>query len=148
MKKTIFKTKSKDHLPIPAFGFIDVCFCIDATGSMGSELAQAQSTILSIIHNIENKVQTEGLTLRFAVVSYRDHPPQDSSYVTRALDFTDGHEAGEYVKKLEAGGGGDFPEAVHDGLMHCCKNLNWVELPGTPILRYIFHIADAPPHGK
>lgn len=34
IKKTIFKTKSKDHLPIPAFGFIDVCFCIDATGSM------------------------------------------------------------------------------------------------------------------
>lgn len=76
LKKTVFKTKSKDHLPIPAFGFIDVCFCIDATGSMGSELAQAQSTILSIINNIENKVQTEGLTLRFAVVSYRDHVPQ------------------------------------------------------------------------
>lgn len=36
IKKTVFKTKSKDHLPIPAFGFIDVCFCIDATGSMGS----------------------------------------------------------------------------------------------------------------
>lgn len=36
IKKTIFKTKSKDHLPLPAFGFIDVCFCIDATGSMSS----------------------------------------------------------------------------------------------------------------
>lgn len=115
---------------------------------MGSELAQAQSTILSIINNVENKVRTEGLTLRFAVVSYRDHAPQESTYVTQALDFTDGHDAGEYVKKLQAWGGGDFPEAVHDGLMHCCKNLNWVELPGTPTLRYIFHIADAPPHGK
>ena len=58
---------------------------------MTSELGQAQSTIHSIINNIEKKVQTEGLTLRFAIVSYRDHPPQDSSYVTRALDFTDGH---------------------------------------------------------
>lgn len=91
IKKTIFKTKSKDHLPIPAFGFIDVCFCIDATGSMAGELAQAQSTIHSIINNIEKKVQTEGLTLRFAIVSYRDHPPQESTYVTQALDFTDGH---------------------------------------------------------
>ena len=109
IKKTIFKTKSKDHLPIPAFGFIDVCFCIDATGSMTSELAQAQSTILSIINNIENKVQTEGLTLRFAVVSYRDHPPQETTYVTQALDFTDGHEASEYVKNLQAWGGGDAP---------------------------------------
>lgn len=109
IKKTIFKTKSKDHLPIPAFGFIDVCFCIDATGSMSSELAQAQSTIHSIINNIEKKVQTEGLTLRFAIVSYRDHPPQESTYVTQALDFTDGHEAGEYVNKLQAWGGGDEP---------------------------------------
>lgn len=33
-KATIFKTSSKDHLPLPAFGFIDVCFCVDATGSM------------------------------------------------------------------------------------------------------------------
>jgi hypothetical protein len=148
IKKTIFKTKSKDHLPLPAFGFIDVCFCIDATGSMSGELSQAQSTIQSIIHNIENKVQTEGLTLRFAVVSYRDHPPQESSYVTQALDFTDGNEAIAYVKNLHAWGGGDAPEAVHDGLMHCCKNLNWVELQGTPVLRYIFHISDAHPHGK
>ena len=45
-------------------------------------------------------MSTEGLTLRFAIVTYRDHPPQDSSYVTKHLDFTDGYEAGEYVKKL------------------------------------------------
>lgn len=34
-KATIFKTSSKD-LPLPAFGFVDVCFCVDATGSMSS----------------------------------------------------------------------------------------------------------------
>jgi hypothetical protein len=52
------------------------------------------------------------------------------------------------VKKLEAYGGGDFPEAVHDGLISSCKELNWVNLGGVPVLRYIFHIADAPPHGR
>lgn len=35
-KATIFKTKSKENLPLPAFGFIDICFCVDSTGSMGS----------------------------------------------------------------------------------------------------------------
>lgn len=34
-KATIFKTSSKD-LPLPSFGFVDVCFCVDATGSMSS----------------------------------------------------------------------------------------------------------------
>jgi hypothetical protein len=57
-KATIFKASSKDNLPLPAFGFIDVCFCIDATGSMCSELAQVQSTIVSIIQKIESKVRT------------------------------------------------------------------------------------------
>jgi hypothetical protein len=33
-KATIFKTGSKDNLPLPAFGFIDICFCVDSTGSM------------------------------------------------------------------------------------------------------------------
>lgn len=50
-KATIFKTSSKD-LPLPAFGFVDVCFCVDATGSMSSELAQVQSTIVAIIKKI------------------------------------------------------------------------------------------------
>lgn len=35
-KATIFKTGSRDNLPLPAFGFIDICFCVDSTGSMGS----------------------------------------------------------------------------------------------------------------
>lgn len=93
-------------------------------------------------------MKTEGLQLRFAIVSYRDHPPQDSSYVTNHLDFTDQYEAIEYLKKLSAMGGGDEPEAAHDGLLLSAKKLNWAEVSGTPVLRYIFHIADAPPHGK
>ncbi len=146
-KKVLFKSKSKD-LPLSAFGFIDVCFCLDATGSMCSELAQAQSTIKSLIKKIQEKVATEGINLRFAIVDYRDHPPQDHSYVTHHLDFTDQHEAIEYVNKLTAGGGGDEPEAVHDALLLACKSLKWAEVVGTPSVRYIFHIADAPPHGK
>lgn len=57
-KFTKLKSTSRDDLQIPAFGFIDVCFCVDATGSMSGELAQVQSMIETIIHNIENKVRT------------------------------------------------------------------------------------------
>lgn len=34
-KATKFVKKS-DNLPLPTYGFIDICFCIDATGSMSS----------------------------------------------------------------------------------------------------------------
>lgn len=57
-KITKFKSALNDDLSIPAFGFIDVCFCVDATGSMCGEVAQVQSVIESIIHNIESKVRT------------------------------------------------------------------------------------------
>lgn len=102
-KATIFKTSSKD-LPLPAFGFIDICFCLDATGSMSSELAQVQSIINSLIEKIQNKVRTEGITLRFAVVAYRDHGDPN---IIEAQDFTDAHDTIPFVNKLVASGGGD-----------------------------------------
>ena len=68
--------------------------------------------------------------------------------MTQIKDFTDANDTIDYVNRLNASGGGDEPEAAHDGLIDACQKLNWVELPGTPMLRYIFHVADAPPHGK
>lgn len=44
-KTTKLKSSDRSDLAIPAFGYIDVCFCVDATGSMSSEIAQVQSTI-------------------------------------------------------------------------------------------------------
>lgn len=44
-KVTKFKSAMGDDLSIPSFGYIDVCFCVDATGSMSGEVAQVQSVI-------------------------------------------------------------------------------------------------------
>ena len=49
------------------------------------------------------------------------------------------------MDKLDADGGGDPPEAVLDG-MEAATKLNWSLDKNT--MRYIFHIFDAPPHGK
>jgi hypothetical protein len=108
-------------------------------------LAQVQSTIAYLIEKIENKVKTEGITLRFAAVAYRDHC---DSNVIESQDFSDAQDVINFVNKQTASGGGDEPEAAHDGLLHACTKLNWVDMSGTPMLRYIFHILDAPPHGK
>lgn len=35
-----------------------------------------------------------------------------------------------------------------DGLYEAAKNITWRDSRRVPSLRYIFHIADAPPHGK
>jgi hypothetical protein len=60
-----------------------------------------------------------------ALVEYRDHPPEEISFVTRTHDFTDSIK--EMKKRLEqcsAEGGGDHPEAVADGLHEALK-LSW-----------------------
>ena len=104
-----------------------------------------KTSVASIIHKLESKVRTEGITLRFAVVAYKDHPdPKPVEF----QDFTNSIDAVAYANKLYASGGYDEPEAAHDGLLAACKQLNWMEIPGTPVLRYIFHVLDAPPHGK
>jgi hypothetical protein len=49
-----------------------------------------------------------------------------------------------FVAKIKAEGGGDFPEDVLGGLNKAIS-LAWPERSGT---RIIFHLGDAPPHGK
>jgi hypothetical protein len=45
---------------------------------------------------------------------------------------------------MGATGGGDGPEAVLDGLYDATNKITWRK----DSYKYIFHIADAPPHGK
>ena len=87
-----------------AYGFIDICFCLDATGSMSSELAQAKSTINNLIEKLTDKVQIEGITIRFGVVAYHDHM---DTPLLRIQDFTDAKDAMAFTNKLYAMGGGD-----------------------------------------
>jgi hypothetical protein len=54
--------------------------------------------------------------LRFGIVAYRDHPPQDLSFVTMVNDLDNKEAAIEFLNDLVAEGGGDYPEAVLDGL--------------------------------
>jgi hypothetical protein len=78
------------------------------------------------------------------VIAYRDHPPQDVSYITRQLPFTsDISKVKEFLKGLYASGGGDGPEAV-TAAMKEALDLDWRENASKITLL----IADAPPHGE
>jgi len=81
--------------------------------------------------------------VHFALVAYRDHPPQDVSYVTQVHTFTDNLAVMKsYVDTMFASGGGDGPESVTDGLYEV------LHLPyRKDSTRICIFIADAPPHG-
>lgn len=115
---------------------------------MSAEIAEAKNIIENIILSLKQKVLVTNLQLRFGVVAYRDHAPQDNTYVTKINDFTNDINTIAFVQSLTARGGGDRPEAVHNALYEAATKLSWKDYPDTDELRYIFHIADATPHGK
>jgi len=129
--------------PLPtAAAELDLAFCCDCTGSMGAYIRSAQDNIRAIAEAIHAK---KGATcsLRFALVKYRDHPPQDTSYVTEVFPFTKSMDVMKAnIDTMAAAGGGDGPEAVTAGL-HEVNQLGW--RPNAS--KVCVFIADAPPHG-
>lgn len=119
---------------------LDLAFIVDNTGSMGKWIRSAQENVQKIIRDIERAQRTN---VRFALVSYRDHPPQDSSFVTQTHDFTsDVSEMQRRVNEMRASGGGDFPEAVAAALYDASQLTYRPNSTKVAVL-----IADAPPHG-
>lgn len=122
-------------------GAVDIAFVLDTTGSMQPFIDEARRRI----REISERVAKEGdLDLRFALVEYRDHPPQDSTFVTRIYPFGDAVALETTLASLIADGGGDGPEAVWDGLEAAANSLGW--RPHAD--KRAFLIGDSPPHGE
>jgi hypothetical protein len=128
----------RDAEALPQTPRLDVLFLLDATGSMGDEIAQIQQTIASIAERIDQiEPRPE---LRFGLVSYRD---RGDDYVTRVDDFT--ADVGTFQQRLlatRADGGGDEPESLNEGLHAAVQRVGWAD----DAVRLIFLVADAPPH--
>jgi Mg-chelatase subunit ChlD len=119
---------------------LDLAFAMDCTGSMGSYIRTAQQNIRQIVEQI---VASEKSDVHLALVEYRDHPPQDSTFVTRTHDFTGSVGTMKtWLDACSAQGGGDTPEAVADAL-HDVLKLSWRD----EATKICVMISDAPPHG-
>jgi Mg-chelatase subunit ChlD len=120
---------------------IDLVFVMDCTGSMGPYIDSTKENIKKIITQIKQKGNCE--IIKFGLIAYRDHPPQDKTFITKKFDFTEDINVMQtYLDELSAIGGGDAPEALTTGLLEA-NNFNWSD-NSTKIL---ILITDAPPHG-
>ena len=117
---------------------VDLAFLLDCTGSMGSYIESAKSSMKEIVRRVTRTNQ--GLKLRMAVVGYRD---LCDSTRFEVLDFTASlAEFESFVSELKAGGGGDAPEDMA-GAFQKTNELSWAQTS-----RVTFVIADAPCHGS
>lgn len=120
---------------------VDVCFVTDATGSMSSYIAAARTELKSLAtqlgaHPLKPK-------MAFGLVLYRDHPPQEQTFVTQITQLSEDHsQVQRALDSAKAYGGGDTPEAVADGLKDAAQ-ASWRK----GAHRVIMLAGDAPPHG-
>lgn len=118
---------------------LDVLFLLDATGSMGDEIAQLTSNIEFIATQIEALPARPDV--RFGMTVYRD---RGEAFTSRTFDFT--ADVGQFAAALaevEAQGGGDYPEDLTEGLFKALSVPTW-RLEET--ISLIFLVGDAPPH--
>ncbi|RDE12031.1 MAG: hypothetical protein C4K47_08885 [Candidatus Thorarchaeota archaeon] len=110
---------------------------------MKDDIEAVRDNLFRIVDRVAER--TKGLHIRFGIVSYRDHPPQDRTYVTRVFDFTDKIKAvHREISDLSPSEGGDVPEAVADGLYDARTKLSWQK----DSYKALLLIGDAPPHGR
>lgn len=126
----------------PEIPTIDVVFLLDSTGSMGDEIRQVKTHIKKIVREVEEGYPKPDL--KVGIVTYRDHKPEEREYVYRTFDLTNNIEkALDDLESIRASGGGDYPEAVADGMHVAIHKMDWRK----DAKKIIFLIGDAAPHG-
>ncbi len=118
---------------------LDVLFMVDATGSMGDEIAYLKSELEDIIGRLNRGSQ---LNTRTGLVFYRD---QGDEYVVRDFGFDSNLTAVKAnLSRQFASGGGDFEEAVEEAMENAIYQQQWTT--EGPSAKLMFMILDAPPH--
>ena len=117
----------------------EISFVVDATGSMSDELEFLKKDLQDVITKV--KSSNNSTSIFTSSVFYRD---EGDEYVTKLSEFTsDISQTVNFIKQQSAGGGGDYPEAVHTALDKAINDLQWSEKAKS---RIIFLLLDAPPH--
>jgi Mg-chelatase subunit ChlD len=117
---------------------LDLVFLIDATGSMGDEIAKLKGSMRAVAQQISQLPGQPDIC--YGLVAYRD---RGDVFLTRSHDFTDDLGAFQAVlARVQAGGGGDTPEALNEALHETVHTLSW----RSDAARLVVLVADAPPH--
>ncbi len=118
---------------------VELAFVVDATGSMGDEMAFLKEDLKSVIEKI--KAGNSAININTGTVFYRD---KQDEYIVKHSGFTNNlDETLKFINQQKAKGGGDYPEAVDTALKTALSELQWSEHAKTRIL---FLLLDAPPH--
>ena len=118
---------------------LDLLFLVDATGSMGDEIARLRATLHTIAREVAALPSRPDTC--FGLVAYRD---KGDAFLLRRHDLTNDLRGFQQVlDALQAAGGGDYPEAMNEALHDAVHHISW---RGDGATRLVVLLADAPPH--
>lgn len=117
---------------------LDLLFMVDATGSMGDELAYIKAELADVVSRVEDAA---GVSVRTSVNFYRD---TEDEYIVRYFDFKTVEQSLQDLAPQTADGGGDYPEAVHTALDNAVNGHSWDE----DAVKLCILVLDAPPHDE
>ncbi|KAL4429264.1 hypothetical protein ABPG74_013570 [Tetrahymena malaccensis] len=119
---------------------IQICFLVDATGSMDPYVDKVRQEIDKICQSIK-QVQQNDLKIYVSMVAYRDRTDEKCM---EKIGFTENlDEFQTFIRSLNYEGGGDECEDVQIGLKEVI-NLEWKQNS----LNLLIWIADSPCHGE
>lgn len=122
---------------------VDLAIVVDTTASMYPFIGAAREQLTRMLQSLVTAADLQ-IDLQVGIVEYRDHPPQERTFVTREHPFSSSFsQIQRTINVLTPKGGGDPPEAVFDGLEAACSRLTW--RPHARRLAVL--VGDAPPHG-
>ena len=115
----------------------------DTTGSQKKYIEAATKAIRAVCQKISHTANIPEGNIRFGLIAFRDHPPQELTYVTKEFGFTaDITHMEDNLSSLKASGGGDGPEAQTAALAKAL-DMPWEDSAA----KIVVLITDSPPHG-
>jgi hypothetical protein len=116
----------------------DVVFLMDATNSMDFVIDPTKKQLAALVEAIRKLVPNA----RVGLVLYKD---KGEDFLVRKSDLTFHLEKlRSFIGNIQAGGGGDYEEAVMDGLKAATQQMNWRKYAH----RVIVLVPSSPPHAS
>jgi len=126
------------HIQTMREGGLDIVFVFDSTSSMAEVLRQVKYKIENLIAVFKQLVPT----CRIGLVTYRD---AGQEFVTRTHPLSHGTiSLNGFLRQIQAEAGGDYAEAVDEGLRAAIQEMKW----RPKAKKIIVLMGDAPPHAE
>jgi hypothetical protein len=129
---------------------VDLCFVIDATGSMEPYIQAAAHALDHAERDL--KKYYPNIKFRYGCIIYRDLDPKILTKIGKnskppipieVKKFTNNiDDIEDWLLDIQTSGGGDIPEDLFSGLNHAANEMQWKS-----DLRFCLVITDAPCHG-